>query len=227
MKTIKGNQTAKKTAKSEPLKPETPKSRRLDVVVPEGVTVDKAVTDMVAAGLATNAGLVVQYSRAEHGELSLTDMVTSLKESGKAVNGNDFSGAEQMLNAQAIVLNAIFGELARRSALNMGEYLDASERYMRLALKAQGQCRSTLETLAAIKNPPVVYAKQANIAHGPQQVNNGVMSPPKGQAGESSDALPRAHAHGSDGIEQTKLLAQAHEVHNVQPPLQPCHARSS
>lgn len=31
----------------------------------------------------------------------------------------------------------------------------------------------TLETLSAIKNPPVVYAKQANIAHGPQQVNNG------------------------------------------------------
>jgi hypothetical protein len=30
----------------------------------------------------------------------------------------------------------------------------------------------TLETLSAIKNPPVVYAKQANIAHGPQQVNN-------------------------------------------------------
>jgi hypothetical protein len=37
---------------------------------------------------------------------------------------------------------------------------------------AQGQCRATLETLAVIKNPPVVFAKQANIAHGPQQVNN-------------------------------------------------------
>ena len=32
----------------------------------------------------------------------------------------------------------------------------------------------TLETLASVKNPPVVYARQANIAHGPQQVNNGV-----------------------------------------------------
>lgn len=44
-----------------------------------------------------------------------------------------------------------------------------------LALKAQGQCRATVEALAAIKNPPVVFAKQANIAHGPQQVNNGVV----------------------------------------------------
>jgi hypothetical protein len=40
-------------------------------------------------------------------------------------------------------------------------------------LKSQGQCRSTLETLANIKNPPV-FARQANIAAGPQQVNNRV-----------------------------------------------------
>jgi hypothetical protein len=31
-----------------------------------------------------------------------------------------------------------------------------------------------LESLSEIKNPPVVYAKQANIAHVPQQVNNGI-----------------------------------------------------
>lgn len=56
----------------------------------------------------------------------------------------------------------------------MGEYIQAAETYMRLALKAQAQCRATLETFANIKNPPVVYARQANIANGPQQVNNGV-----------------------------------------------------
>lgn len=32
-------------------------------------------------------------------------------------------------------------------------------------------------TLATIKNPTVTYAKQANIAHGHQQVNNGVPGP--------------------------------------------------
>jgi hypothetical protein len=46
---------------------------------------------------------------------------------------------------------------------------------MRMALKAQNQCRMTLETLATIKNPPAVFARQANIADGPQQVNNGMM----------------------------------------------------
>ena len=45
---------------------------------------------------------------------------------------------------------------------------------MRMALRAQSQCRATLETLAAIKNPPIVYARQANVTTGPQQVNNGI-----------------------------------------------------
>ena len=54
-----------------------------------------------------------------------------------------------------------------------GSYFEAGERYFKMAMKAQNQCRMTLETLSTIKNPPVVYAKQANIAHGPQQVNNG------------------------------------------------------
>jgi hypothetical protein len=42
---------------------------------------------------------------------------------------------------------------------------------MRLALKAQSQCRATLETLAQIKNPPVVLARQANIAQGRPSVS--------------------------------------------------------
>ena len=43
-------------------------------------------------------------------------------------------------------------------------------------MKAQSQARATLETLAQIKNPPVVYARQANVTTGPQQNNFGVPS---------------------------------------------------
>ena len=42
---------------------------------------------------------------------------------------------------------------------------------MRLALKTQSQCRATVETLAALKNPPLVFAKQANIQFEPLYVN--------------------------------------------------------
>jgi len=89
---------------------------------------------------------------------------------------------EALLISEAIALNAMFANLVLRAQMNMGEYLDAGDRYMRLALKAQSQCRATLETLATIKNPPTVFAKQANIAHGPQQVNNGI---PLARAGNS------------------------------------------
>jgi hypothetical protein len=105
--------------------------------------------------------------------------------------------AETLLTVQAHTLDAIFNELAQRAALNIGEYLNACETYLRLALKAQSQCRATLETLAAIKNPtPVAFVKQANIAAGPQQVNNGA-------------TVPRAREIKST---QTKLSGAANEL---------------
>jgi hypothetical protein len=107
------------------------------------------------------------------GELDLTESVKVLKDRCIATHNGDLKHAESMLAAQAHTLDAIFNKLARRAAANMGEYLGAADTYFRLALRAQGQCRATLETLATIKNPPVVFAKQANIAHGHQQVNNG------------------------------------------------------
>ena len=73
---------------------------------------------------------------------------------------------------------------------------------MRIALKAQSQCRATVETLATIKNPAVVFARQANIAQGPQQVNNNGMMP----AGE-----PRAGA-GKTEKPQNKLLGGSNEL---------------
>ena len=76
-----------------------------------------------------------------------------------------------MLVAHTHTLDAIFNELMRRA--QSAEYLSLFEAYMRLGLKAQGQCRATVETLAAIKNPPpVAFVRQTNIANGPQQVNN-------------------------------------------------------
>jgi len=53
---------------------------------------------------------------------------------------------------------------------------DFFDRYLRLAFKAQSQCRATCETLALLKNPPV-FSRQANI-DGQQVVNNGTITPP-------------------------------------------------
>ena len=139
---------------------------------------DPAQTDtaqiaaMVLGSVAANAMTARTFAKGTFGTLDVTECVMTLKKRVNTTHDGDLKHAECTLTAQAATLDAIFNEMARRAALNMGEYLEATERYMRLALKAQGQCRATLETLAAIKNPPVIFAKQANIANGPQQVNN-------------------------------------------------------
>jgi hypothetical protein len=106
-------------------------------------------------------------------DVTLTALVEEVRTQCDKANGGDLRRAEAMLMTQAHTLDAIFGECACRSALNMGTYLNTAETYMRLGLKAQSQCRATLETLAAIKSPAAVaFVRQANIAAGPQQVNN-------------------------------------------------------
>src|SRR5205085_7018059 len=147
-----------------------PKSSVLRVVQRPGVTADRMMADIATEGICSNAATAIAFLNVQQPDLSLTDMVESLKAQGRSVSANDFTLQEQMLTAQANTLNAIFGELCRRAAINMGTHLDVTERYLRLAMKGQSQSRVTVETLAAIKNPPVVYAKQANIVHGPQQV---------------------------------------------------------
>lgn len=66
---------------------------------------------------------------------------------------------------------------------------------MRIALKAQAQYARTIEVLANIKNPPIVYAKQANIANGHQQINNGVPQ------------VENPHAHAEKQNQQNELLS--------------------
>jgi hypothetical protein len=153
-----------------------------------------------------NAFAVSHFVAGSLGDLKLDHLVTAMVDSAKLVNANDMVQVEAMLMSQAVTLNAIYSELTRRSAINLGEYMEASQRYLNMALKAQNQCRMTLETLSNIKNPPVVYAKQANIANGPQQVNNGTNAsqarenenPPNKLLEPSNDTGTPGHASGSD-----------------------------
>ena len=123
-------------------------------------------------------------------------------QSKRAVSG-DTGRMEEMLVTQAHTLDLIFNNLTRRAVANMQEgYVPVAETYLRLALKAQSQCRASIESLAQIKNPPVVYARQANFANGPQQVNNSAEAPrtreseipPSEQSGYENELLPDSRA---------------------------------
>lgn len=148
-------------------------SRTLRHEADRGESREQILAGVAAEGLLENAAAVQVYAKGTLGEIDITEALHALRARANAMSRGDLSGAEAMLAAQASSLNAIFAEMARRAAANMGEYLGATETYLRLALKAQAQCRATLETLATIKAGPAIFARQANIAHGPQQVNNG------------------------------------------------------
>ncbi len=91
------------------------------------------------------------------------------KTTGKAESG-DLALASRLLASQAITLDAMFTELARRAALNMGEYMHASERYGRLALKAQANSRATLEALAKLHQPREQTVRHVHVNEGGQAV---------------------------------------------------------
>lgn len=110
----------------------------------------------------------------------------TLNQQVKDLQQGDSNQTESILFSQAVTLNAIFLEMARRAALNMNEHIHATEAYMRMALRAQNQVRLTLETIHNIKNPSVVIAKQANITSGPQQVNN--VLAPEAQEGQTQQS---------------------------------------
>ena len=143
----------------------------------------------------------------------LMDFVDHFQTSTKQAATGDLSIASRLLASQAITLDAMFTELARRAARNMGEYLDASERYGRLALKAQANSRATLEALAKLHQPREQTVRHVHVNEGGQAVvadqfhhhagghrnaetNEQPHAPKNGAAGESP-ALPCPDAQGN------------------------------
>lgn len=143
-----------------------------------------------------NAAIVTEaYLSSVYGEdaLSTTELSHHLSERAQALQGDTpLKQVESMLLSQAHALSAMFTALAQKATEQ--EYMKNMESYTRLALKAQSQCRATLETLAEIKQPRhVVIAQQANLAHQ-QQVNNGTAGQPSSAPAEAQQAI--AHQPG-------------------------------
>jgi hypothetical protein len=108
------------------------------------------------------------------GEVHMMTLLERIEAQTAAVQAGELGDVEAMLFGQALTLQAIFTTFARKGAQNLATNTAGMDLCLRLAFKAQSQCRSTLETLAEIKNPrTATFIKQANVAGGHQQVNNG------------------------------------------------------
>jgi hypothetical protein len=163
---------------------------------PKALEVPQQPSESTAEALArtalrptVQAALTLMDYNKGFGELAINTLVTDLRQQCEMASKGDLNRAEALLTAQAHTLDAIFNHLARK-ALH-ADYLSQYETYLRLGLKAQSQCRATLETLAAIKNPrPVAFVQQANIAHGPQQVNNEAAQPSQASRARETEKQP-------------------------------------
>ena len=166
-------------------------------------TTDKA---RMAVTPSVNGAAVIQaYQGNVMGkDTDINGLVDQLRVTFAEVKGGDLHTLEAMLISQATALQTIFTSLAKRAQSQ--EYQKHLESFLGLALKAQAQSRATISALVDLKYPrQATFVKQANIANGPQQVNNG------GAAGAKSEQYAQAPTHAEKfEPEQSKLLEAKH-----------------
>ena len=183
--------TSKKPPIATPAKKATPVAAKPTHMAPH---------DIVLSSNTQNAVGILAWSKFA-GEADLQALANDLGEQTKNVQAGDMRPVEGMLYRQAKTLETMFTSLARRAADQDG--LKQFQVNLTLALKAQAQCRATLEALAEIKNPrPVQFVNQANMTTGPQQVNNAY-------AGTQSHSGMKSGA-GNIQSEPNKLLEAEH-----------------
>ena len=148
---------------------------------------------MATTGAFTTATMHIYAGAGE--ALGVTELLAAMRKAGDETGAGDMGRFERALTHQFLTLDALFNNLAQRSGRQ--DSFKGIEVLMRLALKAQSQARATAETLALMKNP-MPYIKQANIANGPQQVNNGTSSSAGKTQSPPNELLEHQHGNTLD-----------------------------
>lgn len=125
-------------------------------------------------------------------------MIERLESDRSAVASGDLGLASNLLASQAQILDALFTDFMHRSLENAGEYPEAMQRYMSLAMKAQMQSRSTLDSLIRLHQPREQIVRHVHVHDGGQAV----------VADEFHQHVPGLENAGSDKQAQTPRAPQ-------------------
>lgn len=161
-------------APKDPAQPEQPGRARYRLVGPELAPEVKNSGRMASSPVFNAMAVMGSLQKNLAGEKATPDsLMLAVDEMVEKVQAGDLSEIEGMLVSQALSLQTVYASLARRATQQ--EYMKQYQTYFTLALKAQAQSRATLEALIELKQPrhAPTFIKQANMANGPQQVNNG------------------------------------------------------
>lgn len=186
-------------------KPIARQERTVSIVQGPGKTRERQLAEVALSSVVNNAVTAASFGgSAFAGGADIGESITITKEKSAKVVGGDMSEAERMLFSQAQSLETIFNALALRAHSNINAgYMQAADTYLRLAMKAQSQCRTTLETLSEIKNPRgATFIRQQNNAQQ-QQVNNETSTHARARPREkditpSNELLEAAHGKRMD-----------------------------
>ena len=132
------------------------------------------------------------------GEPNLDDFGKEIKAKAEMTLKGDMTLASELLTAQALSLDTMFTELARRATMNLGDYPLAAERYARLAFKAQANSRASLEALAKLHQPREQTVRHVHVNEGGQAVIADQFHHHHGGSGENENFGKQSHGAGTE-----------------------------
>ena len=201
--------TAKNTkAKKDRAAPSAQPNNALNVHCGEHETPEFATARSILAPHFRHAVAASQIHKGQIGSMAgapgYADYADAIRAKGEQAAKGELAFVSRMLAAQAVTLDNIFTEMARRMAQNMGEFLGATDTYGRIGLKAQAQSRATLEALTKLHQPREQTVRHVHVNEGGQAVIADQFHNNAGGA-ENGKAVDQSHASGATGISPALL----------------------
>ena len=148
------------------------KSNSARTIIPTPTDEERIQAGRNATDPAFAAGSVICSTKREKlDSIEVAEIFLQLKAQATAIQSGDLSLFDAMLVNQAVALQSLFADLAVKASAGT-KSPELFEMQLKLAMRAQNQCRATIQTLLESRNQTVFINHQANVSNGPQQVNN-------------------------------------------------------
>jgi hypothetical protein len=112
--------------------------------------------DRIVAAIQTGAKFRGSLEQSQSTD-SVDSLIAMIESEAARIRGNDLSALNTVLGSQALALDTIFVELAKKAVRDDIVF----DHYLRLALKAQSQSRAALDSLVAVARPRGAVARRA------------------------------------------------------------------
>ena len=158
----------------------------LTIIPKPGQSDEQAIADSMTNPVFNAAVIAKVFNFVDNQTIDISALIDSIHARTTEIKAGDLTSIEEVLFSQIIALQAMFTNLTKKAIGQSG--MNNYQSFMTMAFKAQSQCRATVQALTELKYPrQVSFVKQANIANGPQQVNNEALPGSRAEELEASE----------------------------------------